>query len=164
MEDLTRIQALASRAHQDKEYRPVAAGLITDQQGRVLFVQSAKNTDDWGFPQGGVEPGEEVVDALLREINEEVGILPRELHVDAFLHTEDLDAPPERTSRRGFTKGKRYFFFALTYHGDGNLTCDPKEIHSCQWVSPLNIAATLATTRAKRRVLIEKVLQKFFVL
>ena len=52
--------------------------MITDNNGNVL-VQERKKTDWPGlaFPGGHVEPGESVVDSLIREMQEETGLTVR---------------------------------------------------------------------------------------
>lgn len=162
METLKKIALLIVEAHQKKEYRPVAVALITNAQGRVLLVQSAMNPDNWGLPQGGIESDEEVLTALLREIGEETGISPQELNCERFLYNEDLDAEPERKDKRGFSKGKRYFFFALRYLGNETLHCDPGEIRDYRWAAESDIPRILATTRAAKRRLTENALRVFF--
>lgn len=55
----------------------VAVGVILDQQQRVLVSRRAADAhqgDLWEFPGGKVESGEAVVDALARELHEELGI------------------------------------------------------------------------------------------
>jgi len=51
----------------------VAAGIITDTEGRTLLVRKAGTTH---FMQAGgkIEPGESAVDALSRELREEIGL------------------------------------------------------------------------------------------
>lgn len=54
----------------------VAAALI-DQQGRVLIAQRPRGKEFsglWEFPGGKVDPGETPEAALVRELNEELGI------------------------------------------------------------------------------------------
>ena len=54
----------------------VAAALI-DKDGRVLLAQRPPNKSmagSWEFPGGKVEDGENPEDALIRELNEELGI------------------------------------------------------------------------------------------
>jgi nucleoside triphosphatase len=51
--------------------------VVRDEAGRVLLCRMAADRgvfpDQWGLPGGGVEPGERIYDALVREIGEELG-------------------------------------------------------------------------------------------
>ena len=58
--------------------RPMTLGArvaVLDSQGQVLLVKHTY-TRGWLLPGGGVEEGEELEDALLREITEECGMAP----------------------------------------------------------------------------------------
>jgi len=52
--------------------RPGVAAVIFED-GRVL-LQRRDDTRRWGLPGGGVEPGETVRQALIREVREETGL------------------------------------------------------------------------------------------
>jgi 8-oxo-dGTP diphosphatase len=69
----------------------VAAGVISRSDGRFLLGQRASETfyaGYWEFPGGKVEAGESPADALVRELDEELGI--RVLRVHPWLTREHL--------------------------------------------------------------------------
>ena len=49
-----------------------AAGIVLNGQGEVLLVRTHR--DGWVFPGGQVEVGENVIDAVKREVMEETGV------------------------------------------------------------------------------------------
>lgn len=51
----------------------VAVGAVVDDDGRVLLVREADH-DAWHAPGGTVQPGEDLADALVREVCEETGV------------------------------------------------------------------------------------------
>ncbi len=56
----------------------VVAGVLRDHHGRVLIAQRPKGRDLaglWEFPSGKCEPGELPIDALARELREELGVV-----------------------------------------------------------------------------------------
>ncbi|KMW72566.1 hypothetical protein TI10_14035 [Photorhabdus luminescens subsp. luminescens] len=57
--------------------RIVVGGIIRDQNSNILFLQRAADESPpnlWEIPSGGVEKGEDLRQALAREIEEETGL------------------------------------------------------------------------------------------
>ncbi|HNT75676.1 MAG TPA: NUDIX domain-containing protein [Anaerolineae bacterium] len=80
-----------------RDYIGVGVGaIIVDDQGRLFLAQrgpQAKNERGlWEFPGGAVEFGEQLADALRREIREEYGV---EIAVGALLDVVDHILPAE---------------------------------------------------------------------
>ncbi len=53
-------------------YRVAAKAIIRNQQNEVLLVK--ERSDLWSIPGGGLEHGEDLYDAVRREVAEELGI------------------------------------------------------------------------------------------
>jgi len=55
----------------------VAVGVVIDDKGRILVTRRAADAHQgglWEFPGGKVESGEGVLEALARELKEELGL------------------------------------------------------------------------------------------
>jgi 8-oxo-dGTP diphosphatase len=73
----------------DGEFRMllVAACALVDRDGRVLLAQRPEGKQLaglWEFPGGKVEPGEAPEDALIRELEEELGIVTKKACLAPF--------------------------------------------------------------------------------
>lgn len=101
----------------------VVAGIIW-QEGNYLAVErpkGAKMAGWWEFPGGKVEPGESREDALVRELQEELGITPLD-----FEFWRELVHEYEEFSVR------LHFFHVRTFSGQ----ITPLENQRMQWVNP----------------------------
>jgi 8-oxo-dGTP diphosphatase len=53
---------------------PGAGAVVRDERGRILLLRRSDN-GQWALPAGMIEPGEQPADAVLREIQEETGVI-----------------------------------------------------------------------------------------
>ncbi len=150
------MEIFVKNAHKEKLYRPVAVAIIQDQRNKILIIESAKNKDESNPPQGGIEENEKIIDALFREIKEEVGIHKGRLKLIAYIGAKDLNSQKSKRGARGFALGKRYFFFCLRYRGPSKIKIQKSEVKNYRWVQLGAIKRALAKTRrAKRQMLLE---------
>lgn len=103
-------------------FRPqVAICLVHDKKVFMFYKEKYKL---WQFPQGGINNGETIKSATIRELNEEMGIdLSKHIVKDPVVLFEDKISFPERLwgSRslvlddglKMMMKGKHFFYIAL---------------------------------------------------
>ncbi len=74
------LRVLRAKVGNDLLVLPTVAGLVTDEEGRILLIRHA-NDGDWVLPGGCVEPDEHPADRLVAEMREETGfdVRPTEL-------------------------------------------------------------------------------------
>jgi putative (di)nucleoside polyphosphate hydrolase len=63
-------------------FRPNVGIIIFNDDGQLLWTKRL-GQDAWQFPQGGVQRHESPEEALLRELNEEVGLAPEDVEIIA---------------------------------------------------------------------------------
>jgi putative (di)nucleoside polyphosphate hydrolase len=100
----------------DKEgYRP-NVGIILANQRNEVFWGKRVNQHAWQFPQGGIKPGETPLQAMYRELEEEIGLA--RAHVRILGRTRDWlrYEVPERWARRG-REGKGGVKAGAAYRG-----------------------------------------------
>jgi putative (di)nucleoside polyphosphate hydrolase len=102
-------------------YRPNVGVVLFHKDGRVWLGRRANTPEphNWQFPQGGVDPGEDLYDAARRELAEETGVTSTTLlgRTDGWIV---YDFPPEHTGtkRAQGWKGQRQVWFALRFDGE----------------------------------------------
>ena len=74
------MRGLGHRSLDSDGYRPNVGIILCNGEGQVLWARRRRH-DGWQFPQGGVEKGESILDAVYRELYEEVGLRPTQVQV-----------------------------------------------------------------------------------
>jgi len=105
-------------------YRDCAGIVVFNRRGEVFLGQrrpdkSGATDYTWQFPQGGIDKGEDPIDAALRELYEETSIKSISLLTAApnWIH---YDLPDELLGQalKGIYRGQRQKWFAVLFEGD----------------------------------------------
>ncbi len=128
-----------------KLYRPCVGTMMINQKSQVFVGKriDGRDTDFWQMPQGGVDPGEALEEAALREVEEETGVKSKHLEIVGQLSAELFyDLPPELHGKLWGGKyiGQRQNWFMLRFTGKEkhiNLEAHKHpEFCEYQWVEP----------------------------
>ena len=109
----------------DREgYRPNVGIVLLNSRNEVFWGKRV-GQHSWQFPQGGIQHGESPEQAMYRELQEEVGLLPE--HVQIIGRTRDwlrYDVPEEYLRRQNATRvhraayrGQKQIWFLLRLVG-----------------------------------------------
>jgi putative (di)nucleoside polyphosphate hydrolase len=122
--------------------------MLTNDQGQLLWARRVGGRDAWQFPQGGINAGESPVEALYRELYEEVGLSPDAVDVLGSTKGWLRYRLPSRYVREGqkpLCIGQKQKWFLLRLLRDDTAVQldrnDKPEFDHWQWVSywyPLN--------------------------
>lgn len=101
-------------------YRPNVGVVLFNTDGRVWLGRraGAAGPFNWQFPQGGVDKGEELLDAARRELAEETGVVSTEFlgRTDGWI-TYDFPIDYKGSKIAKGWKGQRQAWFALRFTG-----------------------------------------------
>ena len=124
----------------DLPYRPCVGVMLFNPRGRV-FVGSRIDRDAgeaWQMPQGGIDDGDELLDAALRELYEETGIQEAEIVAEhpGWL-TYDLPRDLLGKALKGRYRGQTQKWFLARFNGtdkDVKLDLHDPEFETWRWV------------------------------
>ena len=127
------------------EYRPCVGVMLVNGEGKAFVGRRIDNRegDFWQMPQGGVDPGEDLRAAALRELAEETGV--EEPHVAIIGEMNEpvrYDLPHELvgTLWGGQYCGQEQVWFLARFTGaDADIDLDahdPPEFCEWKWLEP----------------------------
>ncbi len=102
--------------------RKLAGCILAHTDGRLLTVHNVES-DLWGFPKGGLNPGEGHHAAGLRELHEEAGVALDPALISAVFHSQ--------TDRLYFARAD----FSHLLPENGGCTVDGFEIDAYEWIT-----------------------------
>ncbi len=142
-------------------YRPAVAAILQDRSGRILICERADRPGAWQFPQGGIEPGETPVNALVREVAEEIS-LPRNAFSISSVRGPYRYRFPAGLKKKGF-RGQAHHYFLLRLRGSKrlvNVAAANAEFRQARWIQPCEF--NFAWLPAMKRPVYRRVLLDFF--
>lgn len=129
----------------DLGYRPCVGVMLVNAEGRVFVGRRIDNKegDWWQMPQGGVDPGEDLDVAVLRELAEETGVAGDCVSLIGRIEEPmRYDLPKELVGKLwgGKYRGQEQTWFLARFSGseaDIDLEAhDPPEFCEYRWVAP----------------------------
>ena len=143
-------------------YRPnVCTVLFDPATGRVLVFRRtdrALGEQRWQFPQGGIRAGETPREAMLRELEEEIGTARVEILAEAprpirYVFPPEVarqlaGADPEK---QGYDGQEQAWFLARLLEGERSIHFrhQPAEFDAYRWVSPAEAVEGIVSFKAE---------------
>ena len=125
----------------DKEGYRANVGIVITNDKKQIFLAKRHQQDEWQLPQGGIDKDESELEALFRELGEEVGLSPE--HVKVIAKTPkwlryNLPDYHIRRKQKPLCVGQKQVWFLLKLTGKENDikldTHSDVEFDDWQWV------------------------------
>jgi len=121
-------------------FRPNVALLLLNSSGRLLICERLNCPEAWQFPQGGVDEGEGIEEALIREVEEEIGLPPDSYAIEKqqggyqYLYPEGVVK-----KKSGWFEGQEQTYYQCRLHDEApeiDLSREPREFADYRWIEP----------------------------
>ncbi len=121
-------------------FRPNVGIIVANDDNQVLWARRIRQ-NAWQFPQGGIRRNEDPVQAMYRELSEEIGLLPQHVEIIGSTRGWLRYRLPEKMVRRNCTPlciGQKQKWFLLRLIGSDGAVCldrgEKPEFDQWRWV------------------------------
>jgi putative (di)nucleoside polyphosphate hydrolase len=131
-------------------YRPCVGLMVVNGDGKVFVGQRVDHDQNaWQMPQGGIDDGEDVTTAALRELGEETGITPDLVVIEA--ETDNwlpYDLPHSIVPKiwKGRYRGQEQKWVLMRFSGTDdqiNIVQPHQEFSEWTWISPKDLLSSI---------------------
>jgi len=121
----------------DFRYRLNVAAILRNGAGEILIGERVDRSGAWQFPQGGVDAGETLEQALARELHEEISLPPSAYQILSTKGPYFYLFGGRKTVKGFHGKEQHYFLADLTGDpGEINVETEHPEFRAVRWVAP----------------------------
>lgn len=127
-------------------YRTNVAALVVNPDGNLLICERESIPGAWQFPQGGVDTGESLEQALFREVREEVGLRAEHYEIVdrrngyRYLYPEEVR---HKKLRKHGSHGQEQTYFLCHLKPNApqvNVHQKEREFRAYRWILPQEFA------------------------
>ena len=129
---------VSEKQHSGKEYRKNVALILERKSGKVLVCQRSDCEESWQFPQGGVDEGEGPIEALHREVREEIGLSSKFYKIIEQREGYRYDFDRRHAKWKHYL-GQEQTYFRCRFNGKNkniNLGANKPEFTNYCWIYP----------------------------
>ena len=133
----------------------IGVGAIVLNKKNQVFVGKRKDNpvDKWQMPQGGVNEGEDLTQAMIRELHEETGIQNIKI-INVIEGWYEYELPKYLLGRiwKGKYRGQKQKWFIVKFLGNDeeiNLEIDKPEFIEWRWLDVKNLPSVIVDFKRK---------------
>jgi putative (di)nucleoside polyphosphate hydrolase len=113
-------------------FRAGTVAVVRNSLGDVLAFERSDRLGQWQLPQGGIDAGEDPVEGVWRELEEETGLTTNQVHlVNEYPEWTVYEWPEAvKKGRNRLGQAQRWFFFQIN---DDNTAPQPDGVEFVNW-------------------------------